>query len=76
LNYKNTFAILLILKNKTHIMNKIYMLIFAAGTFIFASCGGEEKKTEETTTTTTTTETAPAATETAPAATDSTAAQH
>lgn len=51
-------------------MNKIYMLIFAAGTFIFASCGGEHKtetttetKTEEvktdagTTTTSTTTTT-------------------
>ncbi len=45
-------------------MNKIYMLIFAAGTFVFASCGGE-KKTEEATT-----ETTPAATEAAPAATE------
>ncbi len=46
-------------------MNKIFMLIFAAGTFIFASCGGEHK-TEEATTT----EAAPAATEAAPAATE------
>jgi hypothetical protein len=33
-------------------MNKIYMLIFAAGTFIFASCG-EKTKTETSTETTT-----------------------
>lgn len=46
-------------------MNKIFMLIFSAGTFVFASCGGEHK-TEEATTT----ETAPAATEAAPAATE------
>ena len=46
-------------------MNKIYMLIFAAGTFVFASCGGETKTEEGTTT-----ETTPAATETAPAATE------
>lgn len=45
-------------------MNKLFTLLFAAGTFIFASCGGE-KKTEEATTTE-----VPAATETAPATTE------
>lgn len=53
-------------------MNKIYMLIFAAGSFIFASCGGETKT--ETQEETTTQEAAPATTETAPAATETVAA--
>lgn len=46
-------------------MNKLFTLLFAAGTIVFASCGGEHK-TEEATTT----EAAPATTEAAPAATE------